>query len=115
MNEKILSLLRERTTYVSGEEISRHLGISRSAIWKHIQELRQQGYEIIAVPHLGYELVSAPDRLLPSEISTGLNTKIIGREIYHYDMVPSTMDIAMDFGMKGCREGVVICAFRLSW
>lgn len=109
MNEKILALLRDATTYVSGEEISRQLGISRSAIWKHIQELRQQGYEIIAVPHLGYELASIPDRLLPGEISSGLNTKIIGREIHYYEMIPSTMDIAMDFGMKGCRDGMVVC------
>lgn len=110
MNEKILALLRQRTTYVSGEEISKHLGISRSAIWKHVQELRQQGYEIIAVPHLGYELVSIPDRLLPEEITFGLNTKIIGRQIYHYDMVASTMDVAMDLGMKASPEGVIVCA-----
>ena len=110
MNEQILALLRDSTTYVSGEEISKHLGISRSAIWKHIQELRQQGYDIVAVPHLGYELTAIPDKLLPEEISCGLNTKIIGREIYHYDMVPSTMDIAMDFGMKGSKEGVVVCS-----
>lgn len=109
MNEKILTLLRDRTTYVSGEEISSHLGISRSAIWKHIQELRQQGYEIVAIPHLGYELVSVPDRLLPSEITSNLNTKIMGREVYHYEMVSSTMDIAMDLGMKGAKEGVVVC------
>jgi BirA family biotin operon repressor/biotin-[acetyl-CoA-carboxylase] ligase len=110
MNEKILTLLRDSDTYVSGEEISRHLGISRSAIWKHIQELRQQGYDIVAVPHLGYELTSAPDKLLPSEIHSGLNTKILGKEIHYYEMVSSTMDIAMDFGMKGCREGLVVCA-----
>lgn len=110
MNEKILSLLRNSSTYVSGEDISQHLGISRSAIWKHIQELRQEGYEIVAVPHLGYELVSVPDKLLPDEISSGLNTKIIGKEIYHYDMVSSTMDIAMELGMKGYKEGVIVCA-----
>ncbi|MFC1709046.1 biotin--[acetyl-CoA-carboxylase] ligase [Candidatus Omnitrophota bacterium] len=110
MNEKILDLLRDRTTYVSGEEISKHLGISRSAIWKHIQELRQQGYEIVAVPHLGYELASIPDRLLPTEISYGLNTKIIGKEIHYHEMITSTMDIAMDLGIKGCKEGVVVCA-----
>ncbi|MFH1622320.1 MAG: biotin--[acetyl-CoA-carboxylase] ligase [Candidatus Omnitrophota bacterium] len=110
MNEKILALLRNSDTYVSGEEISRHLGISRSAIWKHIQELRQQGYEIVAVPHLGYELASIPDRLLPNEISPGLDTKIIGKEIHYYEMISSTMDIAMDFGLKGCKEGLVVCA-----
>lgn len=110
MNEKILALLRNATTYVSGEEISKHLGISRSAVWKHIQELRQRAYEIIAVPHLGYELVSSPDRLLPAEIASGLNTKIIAKEIYHYDMVPSTMNIAVDLAMKGCKEGIIVCA-----
>lgn len=110
MNEKILTLLRNSSTYVSGEDISRHLGISRSAIWKHVQELREEGYDIVAVPHLGYELVSVPDKLLPDEIYSGLNTKIIGTKIYHYDMVNSTMDVAMDFGMKDCPEGVVVCA-----
>lgn len=110
MNEQILALLRDSTTYVSGEEISKHLGISRSAIWKHIQELRQQGYDIVAVPHLGYELAAIPDRLLPEEISFGLNTKILGKEIHYHDMIPSTMNIAMDLGMKGCKEGVVVCA-----
>ena len=109
MNEKILNLLRNRENYVSGEEISHKLGISRSAIWKHIQELRQQGYEIVAVPHLGYELASIPDRLFPEEVSSGLNTKIAGKKVYHYDTVDSTMDIAMDLAMKGCPEGTVVC------
>ncbi|MDD5617617.1 MAG: biotin--[acetyl-CoA-carboxylase] ligase [Candidatus Omnitrophica bacterium] len=110
MNEEILFLLRHSDTYVSGEEISKRLGISRSAIWKHIQELRQVGYDIVAVPHLGYELVSNPDRLLPKEILSGLNTKIIAKEIHNFDIVPSTMNIAMDLAMKGCKEGTVVCA-----
>jgi BirA family biotin operon repressor/biotin-[acetyl-CoA-carboxylase] ligase len=110
MKEDILSLLRDSNNYLSGEEISRHLGISRSAIWKHIQELRESGYDIVAVPHLGYELVSSPDRLLPDEISQGLNTKIIAKEIHHYDMVPSTMNMAMDLALKGCRDGTLVCA-----
>ena len=110
MNEKILSLLRNSESYVSGEEISRKLGVSRAGIWKHIQELRQEGYDIVAVPHLGYELVSAPDRLLPDEISAGLNTKIIGKQIYHYDSLDSTMDMAMDVAIKGSPEGFVVCA-----
>ncbi|MDD5355509.1 MAG: biotin--[acetyl-CoA-carboxylase] ligase [Candidatus Omnitrophica bacterium] len=110
MNEQILSLLRNSSTYVSGEDISRQLDISRAAVWKHIQELRQEGYEIVAVPHLGYELVSNPDKLLPLEISSGLGTKIIAKEIHHYDMVPSTMNIAMELAIKGCKEGTVVCA-----
>jgi len=110
VNEKILNLLRHSNSYVSGEEISHKLGISRSAIWKHIQELRQQGYEIVAVPHLGYELKSVPDRLFPEEVSSGLGTKIVGKQVYYHDTVDSTMDIAMDLAIKGCPEGVVVCA-----
>lgn len=110
MNEKILALLRDKTNHVSGEEISRRLGISRAAIWKHIQELRQEGYEILAVPHRGYELIASPDKLLPEEILFGLNTKIIGKHIVHHDMVSSTMDVAMELGMKGALEGTVVCA-----
>jgi len=110
MKEDILFLLRNSNNYVSGEEISKQLGISRSAIWKHIQELREIGYDIVAVPHLGYELVSSPDKLLPDEISQILNTKIMAKEIYHYDMVPSTMNIAMDLAIKGCKDGTLVCA-----
>ena len=110
MNEKILSLLKNSNTYISGEDISNKLGISRAAIWKHIQELRQLGYEIVAVPHLGYELAAIPDKLFPDEISIGLNTKIVGRQIHYYESVDSTMDIAMELALKGCPEGTIVCA-----
>ena len=110
MNEKILALLRESSNHVSGEEISRRLGITRSAIWKHIQELRQQGYEILAVPHRGYELAASPDKLLAEEISFDLKTKIIGTHIESYDILASTMDTAMERALQGAPEGTIICA-----
>jgi len=110
MNDKILALLRSSAAHVSGEDISRQLGISRSAIWKHMQELRQQGYDIVAVPHLGYQLASSPDLLVPQEISFDLNTKVVGKKIFHYDTVDSTMDIAMRLGMDGSPEGTVVFA-----
>ncbi len=88
--------------------MSRILGMSRSAIWKHIQELRQRGYDIVAVPHLGYRLLSIPDRLFSSEVNEGLKTKFMGRKIYYYMAVSSTMDIATELGMKGAPEGTVV-------
>ncbi len=64
MQERIIQFLKESDGYISGEEISQRLKMSRAAIWKHMQELRAQGYEIAAVPHLGYQLVTCPDKLI---------------------------------------------------
>jgi len=110
MQEKILEILKRRPDYVSGEEISNHLRVSRQALWKHIQELKERGYDIVAVPHLGYRLVSIPDRLFPSEVNQHLNTKFMGRKIYYFDIVSSTMDIALQLGMKGAPEGTLVLA-----
>lgn len=96
--------------YLSGEEISRVLNVSRAGIWKHIQELRNAGYDIIAVPHLGYKLVSSPDKLFPAEIKFKLGTKFIGKRIEYHEAISSTMDEAFRLGMAGADEGTLICA-----
>jgi BirA family biotin operon repressor/biotin-[acetyl-CoA-carboxylase] ligase len=72
--------------------------------------LRDAGYEIVAVPHLGYQLVSSPDRLFSSEITLGLNTRFIGTRVYYFDEISSTMDIANQLGIKGAPEGTVVVA-----
>jgi BirA family biotin operon repressor/biotin-[acetyl-CoA-carboxylase] ligase len=110
MQERIIQFLKASDGYISGEEMSQKLNMSRAAIWKHMQELRSQGYEITAVPHLGYQLVSSPDKLRPMEIQFGLNTKTIGKKIVVMDTVTSTMDEAFRLGMEGCAEGTVVCA-----
>lgn len=108
MDAKIIEFLRRKHGYVSGEEIAEHLKISRQALWKHIQALKDSGYEIEAVPHLGYQLVSAPDRLFPSEVTAHLNTKFTGKKIYYFDDAPSTMDIAAELALKGAGEGTLV-------
>ena len=110
MQDKILEFLKKKNEYVSGEEISQHLGMSRQALWKHIQELRDAGYDIVAVPHLGYQLISSPDRLLPHELTHSLGTKLIGRKIYYFDHVSSTMDMAMQLSNKNIPEGTLVIA-----
>jgi BirA family biotin operon repressor/biotin-[acetyl-CoA-carboxylase] ligase len=110
MQERIIQFLKESDGYISGEEISQRLKMSRAAIWKHMQELRAQGYEIAAVPHLGYQLVTCPDKLMSYEIQSGLNTKIIGKKIIVMDTVSSTMDEAFRLGNENCPEGTVVCA-----
>ncbi|MFH1442023.1 MAG: biotin--[acetyl-CoA-carboxylase] ligase [Candidatus Omnitrophota bacterium] len=100
MKSAIIKFLKKREEYISGEEISDSLNISRQALWKNIQNLRDLGYDIVAVPHLGYKLVSRPDRMFPWEIQQDLDTKFIGRNIYYYDTVPSTMDVAFEAGVN---------------
>ncbi len=106
--EKILDFLKKKSDYISGDQISQRLGITRQALWKHIQELKDLGYDIVAVPHLGYRLVSSPDRLFPSEISHQLDTRFIGKKIYYFDTISSTMDLAMELGIKGCPSGTLV-------
>ncbi|MDD5156255.1 MAG: biotin--[acetyl-CoA-carboxylase] ligase [Candidatus Omnitrophica bacterium] len=110
MQDKILDLLKKKQEYVSGEDISQHLKISRQALWKHIHHLKEAGYNIVAVPHLGYKLVSSPDRLFVSEITSKLHTKFIGKKIYYFDEISSTMDVATDLGLKGAPEGTLVIA-----
>lgn len=98
MKAEIIKFLKKREEYISGEEISESLNISRQALWKNIQNLRDLGYDIVAVPHLGYKLVSRPDRMFPWEIQQDLGTKFIGRNIYYHEAVSSTMDIAFEAG-----------------
>ncbi len=111
IDEKIISVLKShRDGYVSGEDLSKSSGVSRAAIWKHVENLRAEGYEIEATPHLGYRLIKIPDKLIPSEIKSGLNTKIFARDILSYKKIDSTNVMAYGLAEKGLKEGVVVLA-----
>jgi len=110
MEEKIIELLKKSQGHLSGEELSEHLKISRQGLWKHIQALKELGYDIAAVPHLGYSLISSPDRLFDFEIANGLHTKILGKKVLYFDSLSSTMDTAMQLGLKGMAEGTLVIA-----
>jgi BirA family transcriptional regulator, biotin operon repressor / biotin---[acetyl-CoA-carboxylase] ligase len=107
--QPIVEFLRRKQDFVSGEEISRHLQLTRQALWKHIRELRERGYGIEAVPHLGYKLISSPDRLYPEEITGGLGTKLIGRKEYYFEKTTSTMDEARRIG-RDAPDGTIVVA-----
>ncbi len=109
--EKILNLFKgNKDSFLSGEEVSQSLGISRQALWKHIEKLRDAGYVIEAVPHLGYKLRHVPDKMLVQEIKWRLKTKIIGKEIYFYESVGSTNNIAYKLAQEGAEEGAIVIA-----
>jgi len=110
MKERILEYLKKENEYLSGDEIAGRLGISRQGLWKHIQDLKDLGYDIVAVPHLGYRLESSPDRLFALEIAHGLNTKFIAKKIHYFDYLVSTMDMAMQLGMKLAPHGTLVLA-----
>jgi len=110
MHDKILECLRKKQDYVSGDQLSHRLGITRQALWKHIQEFKELGYDIVAVPHLGYRLVSSPDRLFENEVNRDLHTEFVGKKIYYFDSLSSTMDTAMQLGMKGSPCGTLVLA-----
>ncbi|MFA5094929.1 MAG: biotin--[acetyl-CoA-carboxylase] ligase [Candidatus Omnitrophota bacterium] len=111
IDEKILNVLRhDRDSYVSGEELCKLAGISRAGIWKHVEKLRHEGYEIEAVPHLGYKLISVPDALIPSEVKWKLKCRVFGREVLSYKKVDSKNDIAYELAEKGMKEGTVVLA-----
>ncbi|WP_135613115.1 biotin--[acetyl-CoA-carboxylase] ligase [Methanococcoides sp. AM1] len=94
---------------ISGEELGERLGISRTMVWKYIKGLEEDGYVIGSSPGSGYNLVSVPDKLYPSEISIGLDTDIIGKELHYFETVDSTNDMAKKMGFKA-EEGTVVIA-----
>ena len=115
METKILNLLKEKKdNFISGQELSGKLNVSRTAVWKHIKNLRNYGYGISAVTHMGYRLDSVPDKMLPDEISYGLKTKVLARKIFAYSCVDSTNDIAYRLAEDSQPEGSLIIAEQQS-
>jgi BirA family biotin operon repressor/biotin-[acetyl-CoA-carboxylase] ligase len=96
--------------FISGEELSQTCGCSRTAVWKHIEELRQEGYQFEAVRRSGYRLIASPDRISAEEILAGLTTVRIGRTVYAHDTVPSTQLLAHEAAGKGAPEGTIVIA-----
>src|SRR5580692_3022949 len=108
---KILSALRESSDGVSGTELAERLGVSRAAVWSHIEELRRLGYGIVAGPHSGYRITGEPDALLTDDLLARLGkSRIIGRDIHVFEQTTSTNDVVEKLARDGVREGVVVFA-----
>jgi BirA family biotin operon repressor/biotin-[acetyl-CoA-carboxylase] ligase len=109
MDDEILQLLRDRSPqFLSGEEISLRLKVSRTAVWKRIGRLRALGYVIEASTRSGYRLMGSPDLLTPSEIKPFLKTKWIGKAIHHFGTLDSTNAQAYRLALNGAEEGEVV-------
>lgn len=109
--ERVLALLRERPgEYLSGEAMSRTLGISRAGVWKAIEGLRQEGYTIASAPNRGYRLEDAPDRLRVGELFGLLSDARVGSQLMCLDVVDSTNTECKRQAMSGAQEGLVVTA-----
>lgn len=109
MRAKILELLRSKHgNCVSGAEIASQLGVSRTAVWKHINELKSAGYQIESKARSGYCLLECPDKLLPELIKHNLATKLLGQTVVSYEDIPSTNDEAKKLAAHGADEGTVV-------
>ena len=111
VKDRVLHLLKSGyPEFVSGELICRDLGVSRTAIWKHVRALREDGYIIEAQTNVGYRLKETPDRLYPAEVADGLGTRLVGRQIHYYDSLSSTTTVAKELAAGGCPEGTIVLA-----
>nr|PZN03475.1 MAG: biotin--[acetyl-CoA-carboxylase] ligase [Bacillota bacterium] len=110
VNELLLFLLSKKGIYVSGEELSEKFGVSRTAIWKQINRLRELGYEIDSVPRVGYCLKKSPDLLLPEEIVQNGPFEFLASKIYHYTSIGSTNDEAKKLAQMGAPHGTLVIA-----
>lgn len=108
----MLALLRAAGDgYVSGEQVSEQLGLSRAAVWKAVGALRKQGYDIEARAGVGYRLVSAPDLVTEGEIRAWLPQDDV-RPIHCFDEIDSTNTYLKKLAMTGGTHGTAAVADR---
>lgn len=109
-SEVLNELKKHENTYISGQELCQKLGVSRTAVWKHIKGLKEAGYEIESVSNRGYCLKGTPDVLGKEELMTELETTWIGAEIHYYDTIDSTNLEAKRLAEQGAPHGTLVVA-----
>lgn len=110
MKEKVLRLLKKSTEAISGEQISRELGVSRAAVWKTVEQLREEGCVIDASTRRGYKLLSAPDVLHASLISVRMDTHPWAARLHVMQTVDSTNNVLKTLAAQGAPEGTAVLA-----
>lgn len=108
MKKKILALLRECDSYVSGQEICDKLNISRTAVWKYVHILQEEGYQIESVKKRGYHFIGAPDCLTAEEIISQLSTKVFAQKTIYHEEIDSTNEEAKRLAEHGAIHGTLV-------
>lgn len=110
MKEEILKMLRETDGYISGQELCNKFGVSRTAIWKVMKQLKEAGYNMEAQQNKGYHIVSAPDVMDAAELKSIWKPKWVGCEILYFDSIDSTNTKAQELAEKGYPSGTLVVA-----
>ena len=98
--------MREKNAFVSGDYIAHKAGISRTAVWKYVNQLERLGYLIEKAKGRGYKLLGGPDRLYPWEIDRHLTSKYMGRKVVYKETVDSTNQLAFRLALGGELRGL---------
>lgn len=106
--EKVLELLQGENEYISGQEICEKLNISRTAVWKHINLLKEEGYVIEAVRNRGYRVVMNTTQITKGGVLLGLKTETIGRNLLVYEEIDSTNNQAKKMAEDGAKDGTLL-------
>ena len=108
---KVLTFLKTHNTeYLSGQDLSDVLKISRVAVWKHIKKIQSLGYTVESKQKEGYKLTKNSDLLLPWEIISGIKTKNLGQQAYYFDVIDSTQNQALKMANESKNHGTIIIA-----
>ena len=108
---KVLSFFQTHDSeYLSGEDLSDVLKISRVAVWKHIKKIQSLGYKIESKQKLGYRLISETEKLLPWEITKDLKTKTVGKRVYYFEEIDSTQNFAEQIALDEKENGTIVIA-----
>ena len=110
MYDKIIEILTNSDECVSGQTISEKLGVSRQAVWKNINILREKGYVIESTPKKGYKLVSFPNYINEVALQSFLKTNILGKKLVVLDNTESTNEYLKNLGNQKCENGTVVVA-----
>ena len=112
MKAQILKMLREADGYISGQQLCEKFGVSRTAVWKVIRQLQEEGYEVEAVRNKGYRIIDSPDVMTKEELESLMDTKWAGKNIVYYDEIDSTNLRIKQLGDEGAVEGTLAVADR---
>ncbi|MGV3465805.1 MAG: biotin--[acetyl-CoA-carboxylase] ligase [Heyndrickxia sp.] len=96
--------------FLSGQALADILGCSRTAIWKHIEELRKEGFELEAIRNKGYRIINTPKNMTENELRLGLKTTIFGKTIHYLESTDSTQKVAHRLAQEGCPDGTLVIA-----
>ena len=112
--QEVLRQLREAGEYVSGQQLCEALGVSRTAVWKIIGKLKEDGYPIEAVTNKGYRLLSVEDRDLfnREELENCLATKWAGHPLVFTEETGSTNADIFGLSDQGYPHGTLAVTAR---